>query len=389
MDAEGEPTELPTLAPSGDEIFDRSILGNSVLNWALSLLAFAATLLFWRIVLPFVWKCFNLQQQRSIGDDHLRIDPNSPWIEVVTRIVKRTNWISLLVFAAWVGQRFLTLPERLDKYSTSVTIVVFWIQVALWGSTSAKYLIQQRGIRLTETSPTARKGVDRILFFLIRVLLFSICAMLALQNLGIDIVALVAGLGVGGVALALAAQSILGDLLASLSITLDKPFVEGDWLRIDTTIEGVVEQIGVRSTRLRSVDGEQITLSNTDLCKSRIRNLGRMPERRWLFKLGIDSDTPPEKVAMIPSIVACAVSAVDGTRFDYCGLRSFGENSLDFEIVYFVPTVNAFAERHKFININDEVNRKIHATLVSEDIRLSGPDLSTFFRAVGQPLRKS
>jgi small-conductance mechanosensitive channel len=363
-----------------DLILDRLIFGNAILYWVLALVAFAATLIFCHFILPFVWQCFTLRQQRLVGDDRLMIDPKSPWVDVISRLVRRTNWLSLVVLAVWVGERFLILPPRVEQYSTYVMVLVFWSQLALWGSTSAKYLIQQRGLRITETTGTQRQGVDRILFFLVRVLLFSLAAMLALQNLGIDIVALVAGLGVGGVALALAAQTILGDLLASLSITVDKPFVEGDWLRIDTAIEGVVEQIGVRSTRLRSVDGQQITLSNTDLLKSRIHNLGRMPERRWLFKLALDNDTHPEKLAMVPSLVACAVNAVDGTRFESCGLRAFGENSLDFEIAYFVPTANAFAERQKFIAINDEVNRKIYASLIAEGIRLGGPDLSALWR---------
>ena len=167
--------------------------------------------------------------------------------------------------------------------------------------------------------------------FIARLVLFSTAVLLALDNIGVNITALVAGLGVGGIAVALAVQTILGDVLGSLSITLDRPYEVGDWLKFDD-IDGVVESINVRSTRLRSVSGEQVIVSNADMLKSRVHNLGRMPERRSLFTLGIAYETSAEKLARVSPTVEAAITGVAGTRFEYCLFKSFGESALSFEV---------------------------------------------------------
>ena len=165
------------------------------------------------------------------------------------------------------------------------------------------------------------------MLFALRLIIWIVVALLALENLGINVGPLIAGLGVGGIAIALAVQTILGDLFASLSIALDKPFVIGDSLRIDT-FEGVVEQIGIKSTRLRSVTGEQIIISNADLLKSRVRNLGRASEWRALFTLPLAYDTPAALIEQVPALVAAAVATYAGTRFVYCLLKQLGESAL-------------------------------------------------------------
>ncbi|MCS6947787.1 MAG: mechanosensitive ion channel family protein, partial [Steroidobacteraceae bacterium] len=187
-------------------------------------------------------------------------------------------------------------------------------------------------------------------------------------NLGVNITALVAGLGVGGIALALAVQTVLGDILASLSITLDQPFVVGDLLRIDD-IEGTVERIGIKSTRLRSVTGEQIALSNADILKSRLRNLGRMADRRVLFTLGIAYETPLERLETLPRIVAQAVKNTADTRFEHCLLRGFGESALQFEVIYYV--LRGAAAR--LPRIQDEVNFRILRACHEHGIRFAYP----------------
>ena len=155
------------------------------------------------------------------------------------------------------------------------------------------------------------------------------------------------------------------------------PFRVGDLLRIDD-IEGSVEFIGVRSTRLRSVTGEQVIIANADLLKSRVRNLGRMPERRTLFQLGVAFETTPEKLASVCAVVRRAIESVEGTRFEYCALRTFGEYALNFEVVYFVPGWNA-APGH-FVSINDAVSRAIHAAFAAEGISFAYPTRNVIVR---------
>jgi small-conductance mechanosensitive channel len=167
--------------------------------------------------------------------------------------------------------------------------------------------------------------------------LWSIVLLLALDNLGIDVTALVTGLGIGGIAVALAAQNILGDLFASLTIVLDKPFVLKDFLIVNEFL-GTVEHIGLKTTRLRSLTGEELVFSNADLLNSRIRNYGRMFERRVVCSLGVVYQTPRDKLVKIPDIIRSAVEAQEKTRFDRAHFKDFGAYALNFEAVYYTST---------------------------------------------------
>jgi len=336
------------------------ILGNSFGAWLLAIAAFLVCF----FVLPAL-RAFVVSRSRQLrGGD----TPAS--IELTLLLIARTHALFLWVVALWVGERFLELPARLEKISDTVMVLALWIQAALWAVAAAELLLRQRQERLLAEGEIRQSGSISMLLFLARGVIFSLAALLALDNLGVNITALVAGLGIGGIAIALAVQTILGDLLASLSITLDKPFRAGDLLKLDD-IEGVVELIGLRSTRLRSVSGEQIIVANADLLKSRVRNLGRMPERRVLFRLGIAYETPPEAVARVGELVGKAVASVEGTRFEFCALLSFGESALGFEVMYFVPGWDEAPFR--FVHINDAVNQAIHAALSAQGIRLAYP----------------
>src|SRR5271170_3581061 len=160
---------------------------------------------------------------------------------------------------------------------------------------------------------------------------WSLLTLVALDNLGVNITALLAGLGVGGVAVALALQNVLGDLFASLSIALDKPFVIGDNLTIDTFI-GKVEHIGIKTTRLRSEGGEQIILSNADILKSRVRNFGRLSEQRILATIRLGFDTPSDKLQALPALLEKIVREHSQARFERCHLKTLGESAFQFEL---------------------------------------------------------
>jgi small-conductance mechanosensitive channel len=176
-------------------------------------------------------------------------------------------------------------------------------------------------------------------------------ALLVLENLGVDITALVAGLGIGGIAVALAAQNVLADLFASVSILLDKPFEVGDTIHVGDMI-GTVQNIGIKTTRLRSVTGEQLVMSNSDLLRERIRNYKRMTERRALFTVSVTYDTPVATLEKIPQLVRAIVEAQPNTRFDRAHLHSFGDSSLDFEVAYFITR----AEYMVFMDVQQIIN---------------------------------
>jgi small-conductance mechanosensitive channel len=230
----------------------------------------------------------------------------------------------------------------------------------------------------------AERGPDRmfagsldVINFVVRIVIWSVLILVALDNLGVNITALLAGLGVGGVAVALALQNILGDLFASLSIALDKPFVVGDSLNIDT-FTGAVEHIGIKTTRLRSDSGEQIILSNADILKSRVRNLGRMPEQRILATLRVPYSTTPTTLAGIPKLLEGIVREQPTARFERCHLKLLGESALQFELAYFVqqPKLNPMLDLQQAVNfrIVDEFRRLgIEFALPSQRVHLEAP----------------
>lgn len=189
-----------------------------------------------------------------------------------------------------------------------------------------------------------------------------------LDQLNFNITALVAGLGVGGVAVALAVQNILGDLFASLSIVLDKPFVVGDFIVVDN-LRGTVERVGIKTTRVRSLDGELMVFSNTDLLKSRIRNFKRMSDRRVEFTLGVTYGTPLDKLRRIPQWLREIVKAQPKTRFDRAHFKQYGEWALVFEVVYYVLD----SDYSVYMDVQQAINLALFERLEREGVEFAEP----------------
>ena len=199
-------------------------------------------------------------------------------------------------------------------------------------------------------------------------MLYAFVVLLALENLGVDITALVTGLGIGGIAVALALQNILGDIFAYLTIIFDEPFATGDYLVVGDKM-GTVERIGVRTTRLRSLSGEEIIFPNNDLLSSRINNYKRMQERRILFTIGVLYETPIEKVAKIPSIIREIVEAQENVRFDRSHFKGFGESDLTFETVYHVLS----RDYGMYMDLQQAINLEIYKRFAEEGIGFPYP----------------
>ena len=206
-----------------------------------------------------------------------------------------------------------------------------------------------------------------------RLILWVIVLLLVLDNLGVNITGLVAGLGIGGIAVALALQNILGDLFASLSIVLDKPFVIGDFVVVDT-LSGTVEHIGLKTTRIRSLSGEQLIFSNNDLLKSRIRNYKRMSERRIVFSFGVVYQTPLEKLKAVKEIVGDIIEKVENARFDRVHFKEYGDSALNFEVVYFVST----PDFNIYMDVQEVINLEIFRRFQEEGIEFAYPTSTVY-----------
>jgi small-conductance mechanosensitive channel len=259
------------------------------------------------------------------------------------------TWL-LLLLGVYAGAQVLSLPDALVHGLRSATIIGVLVQAGIWVGLSINFYVQGYRQRLLQKDPGGVTTLGALGLFG-KIVVWVVVLLLALDNLGINVTALIAGLGVGGIAVALAVQNILGDLLASLSIVLDKPFVVGDFIVIDEHL-GSVEYVGLKTTRLRSLSGEQLVFSNSDLLNSRIRNYGRMFQRRVVFAIGITYETPRDKLEAIPGILRAAVERQDDTRFDRAHFKAYGDFALQFEIVYYVlvPDYNRYMDIQQAIN---------------------------------------
>lgn len=244
-----------------------------------------------------------------------------------------------LVIFAWVYfllMKSTPVSEGASKALLISVVVASSYQVGRWG---LRIIGEWRGKVLDKKmieDPSSVAALS-LLYTVIQVSFVVVIVLLSLSNLGVNISALVAGLGVGGIAVALAAQNVLGDLLASLSIVLDKPFVVGDFITSGNE-KGTVEYIGIKTTRLRSLSGEQLIFSNKDLLESRVQNYKRMDKRRVVHTIGVTYSTPPESLEQIPAWIKEIVERQKQLEFDRCHLSAYSASSVDFQLVYFVKS---------------------------------------------------
>lgn len=272
--------------------------------------------------------------------------------DFLVEVLSATRILLTSAIGLYLGTHFLTLPAMAGKWVDRIFMMVMILQVGFWSLRGLIYWLRHYFSQGDNMDEGARAMTLTLLTFLGRVVIWLLVLLLILDNLGINVTALVASLGIGGIAVALAMQNILGDLFASLSIAIDKPFVIGDFIILGQEM-GSVEHVGLKTTRLRSLSGEQIILSNNDLLQSRIHNYKRMQERRVVFSVGVTYDTPPDKLADIPDLIQKIVAAQSHVRFDRAHFKSLGAFSLDFEIVYFVllPDYAVYMDVQQAINL--------------------------------------
>jgi small-conductance mechanosensitive channel len=318
---------------------ERIFYGNTIAEWLVAGILGLA-----------VWTGLTLMRRLIVArSKSYSVVHRSTPIRLLFYLIGNTKQFLFLALALYAGQESLTLSPRLQHVVSNVVLILILLQVGLLAGRSMRFYLEIK--EMERGSDRLFAGSLDVISFVARMLIWSLLILVALDNMGVNITALLAGLGVGGVAVALALQSVLGDLFASLSIALDKPFAVGDSLNIDT-YTGSVEHIGIKTTRLRSETGEQIILSNADILKSRVRNYGRMPEQRVLTTLRVAYATPAEILAGIPKLLEGIVRGQASARFERCHLKSLGESSLQFELSYFAqqPKLNPMLDLQQSVN---------------------------------------
>lgn len=300
--------------------------------------------------------------------------------DIVTAVVRATRIWVLLVLSILIGADSLTLPAAGDRYLGHLaTLVLLW-QTALWGGAAiagwAKHRLDRQ---TTDAADHASVAMIRAMSVAAHVIVWTLVVITALEYVfDVHITALVMSLGVGGIAIALAVQNILGDILAALAIVFDKPFDVGDSIGVDT-ISGTVEHIGLKTTRIRATSGEQIIIGNADLLKSRLRNYRRMSQRRVLFNLDVTYDTPPEVLGKLPALVEQIVSAQKPVRFDRSHVASFGDSAIRLETVYYVLD----PDYKLYMDIQQAINLDVLRHFTAEQVKFAFPSRTVYVEKSG------
>lgn len=341
------------------------------MNRPLDLLLWQNTVLAWMIALGVCAAIFgivNLLLRFVKGRvAAFALHSDTVWDDVLVHALQKTKQTFVVLVSLYGGSTFLVLPSRVTQLFGVVVAVAVLVQLGLWLSSGLSFWLRGYTQRQLEHDRGIATTVSAI-GFMAKVVIWVLLLLVALDTAGINVTAMVAGLGIGGIAVALAAQNILGDVFASLSIVMDKPFVLGDAIRVGDMI-GTVEKIGLRTTRVRSISGEGIVFPNGDLLKSRIRNFGSMAQRRVIFEIGVTYQTTREQLTRIPGIIRDAVTANTDMRFDRSHFMRYGDFALNFETVYFVLT----PDYNRYMDIHQAVLLTIHEQFEAEGIEFAFP----------------
>jgi small-conductance mechanosensitive channel len=294
------------------------------------------------------------------------------WDDLLADVLAATRGWTISAIGMLAGSTALELDGPARALLRQLVLVVVLIQGGFWLGAAARTMLMRYRRDKLEDDPGAATMVG-VIGFLVQVVVWAGVLLLALDNFGVDITALVAGLGVGGIAVALALQNVLGDIFASLAIVLDKPFVIGDFVVVDDLV-GTVEYIGLKTTRVRALGGEQLVFSNADLLASRVRNFGRMDERRIVFTLGVTYQTPRALLEEIPAIIRAAVEAQPHTRCDRSHLSGYGASSIDFETAWYV-LVPDFGT---YMDVQQAIYLDIHRAFEDRGIEFAYPTQTLF-----------
>ena len=328
--------------------------GNTLARWLQALALFAAaTAVLW-VIRWLVVRHLSLVASRT-----------ATWIDdLLVDVVRRTKpWFIVIVALALASTGVILRPEVATIIRGAATIGTM-LQIAIWLNGAIKFSVshyrQSRGG--DGTSVATVQGFA----FLARLALAAVLMIATLDFLGFKVTTFVAGLGITGIAIALAVQNVLGDLFAALSIVLDKPFVIGDAIAVDN-IEGTVEHVGLKTTRIRSSGGEQVIIANADLLKSRIRNFRRLAERRVVLNFNLLHDTDPTLAMRVPGMLQEIVERQKPVRFDRAHLKDVGDWSLEFELVYFVMTPDYLTH----MNIQQAINFGVLDRFRAEKVSLA------------------
>ncbi len=303
------------------------------------------------------------------------------WDDVLVEMLRRVKLWLILPALLHISVQALALPPALAKTVQVLALVGLGLQLLICAQHAIDAGLETL-VRRTRSENAEHDATIASSLGVVRVLLMGLIGLLvvlfALDNMGVAVTPMLTGLGIGGIAVALAVQNILGDLFGSITILLDKPFVVGDSIQVGDK-SGTVERIGIKTTRVRANSGEQLVFANTDLLSSRVQNFKRMLERRVQFAVSVTYETPTAKLRQMPKMIQEAIEKQKPVRFDRCHLKSFGTSSLDFEAVYFVLS----ADFKQYMDVQQAINLELLERFAAEGIEFAYPTQVAIHRTDG------
>lgn len=310
---------------------------------------------------------------RSLGKRLCRREHLGHWPRIVGRAITRTNLFFIVMLAAQIVSGYANPPEMLASTVRFLFTIAAAVQAALWVRELIIGIVEHRAGDEDGSTLGSAIGIIRLL---VTSVCFIVATLLILDNVGVNITGLVASLGIGGIAIGLAAQGIFSDLFASLAIIFDRPFRRGDTVKWDQTT-GTVESIGLKSTRVRAITGEEVVISNTNLLNKELRNLADTHRRRATLMLGVTYQTSPELCRRIPDLVKGIVTRQEKSAFLHCCMVNFGASTLDYELLFDVIDEDV----EVFNRVRHEVCITILETFAREGISFAYPTQTSFTAA--------
>jgi small-conductance mechanosensitive channel len=349
------------------ELLDRVWYANTLRQWLIALALLGGLF----VGLSLLRRVLVLRLGALAARSATRVD------DVGVDLVRRTRAYFLFAVALYAASRVLVLTDQARGVIQLLMVVVVLLQAGRWGTGLIGFAVEQYLRRAGESDSGTRATVQAV-GYAGRFALWAVLLVMALSAFGIDVTALITGLGIGGIAIALAVQNILGDLFASLSIAVDKPFEVGDAIGVGA-VSGSVEYVGLKTTRIRALGGEQVIMANADLLKQTVSNFKRQATRRVVLTFGVSYDTTPDQVEAIPGIVRAIIEPEPQVRFDRAHFKGFGEIALNFEVVYIVLVADFMLHMDLQQRFNLQLMRELENIGVSfahptRTVRLAGGD---------------
>lgn len=344
------------------DFLGRTFYMNSGREWLIAILILAVSFIVFRIIKSITYKVFANLAHKTKND----------FDDFLLRLFGRLNNTFLFFVSLYVSTRSLYFTESIANILNGlfalvlVVYSVFLVQESITYGTT-KFLNKKKDNE--EADPTAIRTINGLL----KIIVWIIAGIMLLSNWGVNVSGLIAGLGIGGIAIAFAFQNILEDIFSSFSILIDKPFKVGDFIMVGDE-SGTVKYVGIKTTRLDTLQGEELVISNRKLTTADVHNFGKLKRRRNAFTIGITYETPKDKFENIPELIRNAIEGVSGVTFNRAHFKSFGDSSLDFEIVYYAET----DEYLEYMDLQQSVKFSIKESLDKEGIEFAYPTRTIF-----------